>query len=91
MVRILDNIKLSHIVECQNDVSYVAGRDKERHLRLFLVFKGKGDVYVRNGRADRWEIVDGFHGISLRESIDLARSKGIPTYRFNGSYQSFTG
>ena len=92
MVKIAcDELKLSHIVDCQNDVSYVAGRDKDRRLRLFLVFNGKASIYVRNGRTDRWEIMDDYRGTSLRQSIQAARNEGIPTYRFNGSYQSFVG
>lgn len=91
MVRIVcDELKLDHIIECQNDVSYVAGRDKDNRVRVFLVFNGKGSVYVRNGKAARWEIVDGSRGSELRQSIQSARAGGVSTYRFNGSYQSFT-
>ena len=91
MVRIADELKLSHIVECHNDVSYVAGRDNHSKLRLFLVFNGKGSVYVRNGKSERWEVVDEYHGNSLRQAINTARSVGIATYRYNGTYQSFMG
>ena len=88
MVKInFQEIEFDHLVEFLKDrTTFAAARQDTGHMRIFLYFEDRGDIYTRNGRADSWEQLIGEDARIITDKIELARNNHIPVYRINGAH-----
>lgn len=82
-----DELDLEHIVEFTKDSTvFVAAREDNGHIRLFLIHAATGNVYARNGSVESWTELYGRDRDSVIARFIAARNgRLVPHYRINGS------
>ena len=82
-----EELDLEHIVEFTKDSTiFVAAREGNGHIRLFLIHSSTGNVYCRNGTVDSWTEIYGRDRDSVVARFIAARNgRSVPRYTINGS------
>ncbi len=85
-----EELDLEHIVEFTKDSTiFVAAREGNGHIRLFLIHSSTGNVYARNGTVESWNELFGRDRDSIIARFVAARNGGaVPHYRINGYHDS---
>ena len=86
MVTFNSVFEFDHLVEFSQDgTTFAAARENGcGHIALFLINEKTGKVYVRNGRCETWEQLEGRFRASIIARLIAAKNNHVPTYRING-------
>ena len=74
-----EGVTFDHTLEYVNDdITFAAARTSTGRSRLYLIYNHTGHVYHRNGRLNRWDLVEQGENTLIRS---LAAQPGVARFR----------
>ncbi len=77
-----NNIRFTHFVEVPRSKCTIgtAREDGSRRVHVFLIFKGEGRIYSRNGLNDTWTELRGWDFTHVGNLVIQAENEHVPCY-----------